>query len=148
MSFVFTTLIVFIFSKVNYCFILLDGILHRLPSAALLSLNTTENEVGSIYHFTVADLDGSFWMSHRCGIGDFHIAVIVVIVFLVIQILGSRIRQHKNEGAVVIPILLSDSKHGGGCKLIELAVTPYEEVYVFVFRKQSADFFFQPILLS
>src|SRR5699024_11055905 len=60
----------------------------------------------------------------------------------------SCIRQHKNERAVVIPILLSDSKHSGGCELIELSISADEKVHVFMFRNQTADFFFQPIFYS
>ncbi len=131
--------------KVDYILFLLNGVLYRLPCTALFSLDTAKDQIGSVNHFTVTDLDRRLGMCLRCCIGNFHIAVIVVIGFLVIQILGSRLRQHKNEGAVVIPILLSDSKNGGGCELIKISISADEKVYVFVFRKQSADFFFQPI---
>ena len=70
--------------KVDYILFLLDSVLHCLSGTAFLTLNTAENEVGSIYHFTVADLDRRLGMCLRCCIGNFHVAVVVVVGFLVI----------------------------------------------------------------
>ena len=67
--------------KVDYILFLLDSVLHCLPGTAFLSLDTAKDQIGSVNHFTVSDLDRRLGMCLRCCIGYFHVAVIVVIAF-------------------------------------------------------------------
>ena len=69
--------------------------IHRLPSAAFFVLDITNDQIGTVNHFTVANLDSGFWMRHGCGVGNLYIGIIIVKVIFVIKVLRGRIRQHQ-----------------------------------------------------
>ena len=71
--------------KVYYSLALLHCIIYRLPGTALFVLNIADNQIGALYHFTVANLDRGFRMCHGCGVGDLNVSIIVVKVIFDIR---------------------------------------------------------------
>jgi len=84
-------LYIYIFCKIDNVLALLHSILHRLPSTTAFVVDAADDKIGTVNHFTVANLDGRFRMCHRCSVGDLYVGVIVVKVFFVIKILCRRI---------------------------------------------------------
>ena len=50
--------------KVYYSLALLHCIIYSLPCTAFLVPNVADNQIGALYHFTVANLDRRFRMRH------------------------------------------------------------------------------------
>ena len=71
--------------KVYYSLALLHCIIYRLPGTAFLVPNVADNQIGALYHFTIANLDRGFRMCHGCGVRDFRIGIIVVKVIFDIR---------------------------------------------------------------
>ena len=83
--------------KVYYSLALLHCIIYSLPCTALFVLNIADNQIGSINHFTVSNLDSRFGMCYRSNVGYLYVGVVVVKVIFVIKILCRRIRQHQHK---------------------------------------------------
>ena len=62
-------------SKVYYSLALFYCILYCLARAAFFVLNVTDNQIGTVYHFPIANLDGSFRGFYGCRVGNLYIGI-------------------------------------------------------------------------
>ena len=90
-------------TEIDYIFLILYRILHGLIRPAAVSLHAEDHKIGAVNHFPVAYLHGTLRMC-ACGVlRDFHIVIIVQIIFLMVAVLCRHVGQQ--DGPLEVNII-------------------------------------------
>ena len=130
-------------TKIDDGFSLFSCVVYRLPGTAVLSLNITDPEIGSVHHFAIANLKGGFWVCLGGGLGDLHIGVVIEEGFLIMTIFRRRIRQHQHKGTIIAPVMFLQTNHCRRNSLVKFTVAPDQKIHVLVLIHQRSDLLLQ-----
>lgn len=106
-------------------------------------VHAEDHKLRPVYHVPVADLKGRLEVG-ICGLPAYlHFIVIGMEGTFVIPVFRPQIRQHKNEGAVVVPIGPLAPLYRGGYELVKFSVPANQELHIFMGTQQVTDLLLQ-----
>ena len=133
-----------LFTKIDNICICLFCISQRLISTAALMRNTENAQIGTVNHWSVANLNSWFRVSISGLHADLNGIIVTIIAFLILDIIRFQIRHHPSDKAVCHIQTLSATKDCGGYKLIKLSVTTDKKLNIFVLIKKLIETWQKP----